>query len=192
MPRCFVAIPLPEEVKDCLVAVQPHTVPGVRMVRRDKMHLTLHFLGDIEDRAVEKIKAAFSVLEFGAITIDIRGLGRFPPRGRANVLWAGIEGNPALAALHKSLGIALKAAIRFRPEKRPFAPHLTLARLNPSVPIETVEQYLREHADFQFPSVLLDRFVLYSSLLTNAGSEYQEEAEFPLLKDEGGRMRDEG
>jgi RNA 2',3'-cyclic 3'-phosphodiesterase len=181
MSRCFVAAPLPEDVKDFLIASQPPATPGLRLVGRDKMHLTLHFLGEIEAKKIDAIKESLALVKSAPLTIDLRGVGQFPPRGRANVLWAGIANSPALVALHKAIGAALFAAIRFRPEKRRYSPHLTLARLDRRVGQDMVKNFLQEQRDFQVPSVLLDRFVLYSSLLTNAGSQYHEEGVFPLV-----------
>lgn len=181
MLRCFVAIPLPDSTKDRLVAAQPPAAPGIRLVGRDRMHLTLHFLGEIDPPDIDAIRNSLSSVKSPPFTIDIRGVGRFPPRGRANVLWAGIENSPALVALHKSIGAALFAAIRFRPERRPYAPHLTLARLNPTVPSDTVASFLREQDAFHVPSVPMDRFALFSSVLAKSGPQYQEEAVFPLL-----------
>jgi RNA 2',3'-cyclic 3'-phosphodiesterase len=190
MPRCFVAIPLPEEVKDRLVAVQPPVAPGVRILGRDKIHLTLHFLDEIDPQEFEAARNALSLVKAAAFTITIRGVGRFPPRGRPTVLWAGIEDSPALVALHASVGRALKSAIGFQPERRRYSPHITLARLNPPARPEDIERHLRERKDFQVPPVLVDRFALFSSVLMKDGPRYSEEAAFPFTAPDG--MRDQG
>jgi RNA 2',3'-cyclic 3'-phosphodiesterase len=189
VPRSFVAIPLPKEVKDRLVSAQPPAAPGVRILGRDKMHVTLHFLDEIDPQELDAARNALSSVEAAAFTIMIRGVGRFPPRGRPTVLWAGIEASQALVALHASVGRALKSAIGFKPEKRRYSPHITLARLNPPVRLDEIERHLWEQKDFVVPPVLLDRFALYSSILASGGAQYHEEAAFPLVAP---GMRDEG
>ena len=181
MPRYFVAVPLPDEAKDRLVAVQPRTFPGMRLLGRQEMHLTLHFLGEITPQNDESVRTALASVKASEFTITISGVGRFPPDGQATVLWAGIESSPPLLALHDSVGAALAAAIGFRPEDRPYAPHITLARLNSPAPPEVVDRYLEQHRGFQISSVLLKHFALYSSVAVDGVPQYREEVVFSLL-----------
>lgn len=180
MPRYFLAIPLPDKVRDCLVAVQPPAFPGLRLVGRQEMHLTLHFLGEIAPRWEEVMREALARVKMNAFTITIRGVGRFPSEGQPQVLWSGVDSSPSLHALHHTIGTALKDATGFQPEVRLYSPHISLARLNTPVPPVVIENYLEEHKGFQIPCVLLKHFALYSSAFIDNVPQYREEALFQL------------
>ena len=180
MPRVFVAIPLPDETRDRLVAVQPPAIPGIRILGREELHLTLHFLGEVAAQDFDTMRTALATVRVNAFTVAINGIGKFQQEGRPQVLWAGVEANAALIALHRSIGAALADAIGFQPEDRPYSPHITLARINQPVAPEIIEGYLERNGGFGIPSVLVDRFVLYSSNFGENVPHYQEEAVFPL------------
>ena len=95
--RLFVAIDLPKPV--CfelarLVAEPPH---GVRPVPAAQLHLTLHFLGDVDDERRGVVVERLGRVHRKPFTLGLRGTGVFPPRGRPSVLWAGVAPSPALA-----------------------------------------------------------------------------------------------
>ena len=163
MPRYFIAIPLPDEARDRLVAVQPPAVPSMRLLGREELHLTLHFLGEVAAQDLGNVRTALATVRTHSFTIAVNGIGKFQQEGRPQVLWAGVEANAALIALHRSIGAAMADAIGFRPEERPYSPHLTLARLNGPVPPDVIDGYLEGSRGFVIPSVPIDRFVLYSS-----------------------------
>lgn len=180
MPRLFVAIPLPDEAKDRLVAVQPPAIPGVRLLGREELHLTLHFLGEVAARDLATMRAVLATVTMNAFTVAVDGIGMFERDGRPQVLWAGVAASAELLELHRSIGGALTDAIGFRPEDRPYSPHITLTRLNAPVPPDVIDGYLEAHKGFLVPSVVVDRFSLYSSDFAENTPKYQEEAVFPL------------
>lgn len=184
MPRLFVAIPLPDEAKDRLVAVQPPDVPGIRLLGREELHLTLHFLGEVAQQNIAAVRTALATVRTNAFTVAVKGVGVFERDGRPQVLWGGVEANAELLELHRSIGIALADAIGFRPEARPYSPHVTLARLNAPVPPESIKQYLTENQGFTMPSLRLERFSLYSSDFADNIPEYHEESAFLLPENE--------
>jgi 2'-5' RNA ligase len=181
MPRFFVAIPLPDDSKKRLLAVQPPSIPGMRLIGPQELHLTLHFLGELIPVSVEAVRRALAKVTLSAFTITIRGLGTFPTEGQPKVLWSGVEGSPALFALHHSVGTALTDAIGFQLEERPYSPHVTLARLNAPAAPGVIEHYLEENQCLQVQSIRLKHFALYSSVLVNDIPQYSEEAVFDLL-----------
>ena len=181
MPSYFLVIPLPDEARDRLVAVQPPILPGMRLVGRQEMHLTLYSLGELSPRYDEAVRKAPTSVKANAITIIISGVGRFQLEGEPQVLWAGVEGNSSLFALHRSIGAALADAIGFHPEEFPYSPHITLAHLNSPAPPDVVERYLEDKKSLRLPPVLLKRFVLYSSVAVDGVPQYREEAMFPLI-----------
>lgn len=181
MPRFFVAIPLPDEARDCLIAAQPPAIPGMRILGRDEMHLTLHFLGEVAAEDFDTVRTALATVRVNAFMVAVNGIGKFQQEGRPQVLWAGVEANAALLELHHSIGVALAGAIGFRPEDRPCSPHVTLARLNSPAPPDFVKKYLEERNGFVLPPVPIDRFVLYSSSFVDGVPQYREEAVFSRL-----------
>ena len=109
-----------------------------------------------------------------------RRVNVFPSERHAKVLWAGVEANEDLTALHRAIGTVLTDAIGFRPEERPYSPHITLARLDDPAPPEVIDRYLEENRGFVVPSVRIDRFVLFSSSFADNVPKYQEEGQFAL------------
>jgi len=182
MPSYFLIIPFPDEVKDRLIALQPRDLPGMRLAGRHEMHLTLYSLGELAPQNDEAIRKAMATVKANAFTITVRGVGRFQLEGKPQVLWAGVEGNSFLFALHHSIGAALTDAIGFHPEELPYSPHITLARMNSPAPPDTVERFLEDNKDFLIPPVLLKHFVLYSSVAVGGVPQYREEAAYPLLE----------
>jgi 2'-5' RNA ligase len=153
----------------------------MRLLGREELHLTLHFLGEVAAQDLAKVRSALATVRMNALTIAMNRIGKFQQQGRPQVLWAGVEASEDLIALHRSIGAALAAAIGFRPEERPYSPHITLARLNSPVPPDVIDRYLAENGGFVIPSVPIGHFVLYSSDFTGAVPHYREEAVVPLF-----------
>ena len=189
MPRYFIAFPLPEEARDRLIAVQPPAVSGMRILAREELHLTLHFLGEVRPHDLDAVRTALATVRMNAFTIGLNGVGMFESERHAKVLWAGVEPSADLTALQRSIGTVLTDAIGFQPEDRPYSPHITLARLDEPDQSGVVERYLAENRGFAVPSVLIDRFVLFSSSFAENVPKYQEEAAF-LLEPSASRSED--
>jgi len=180
MPRYFIAVPLLDEARDCLVAVQPPALPGIRILTRDELHLTLHFLGELPAHDLKTVRTALQTVKVQPFAITIQGVGMFPSERHAKVLWAGVTANSDLTELHRAIGAALMDAIGFRPEDRSYFPHVTLARLDEPAPPEVIDRYLDKNQGFVIPRVPIDRFVLYSSRFEGKVPKYEEEAVFSL------------
>jgi 2'-5' RNA ligase len=184
MSRYFVALALPDEAKDRILAIRPPAVPGSRLAAREELHLTLHFLGEVDPQHAPALRNALAGVRAEAFSISLQGVGRFPPDGPPRVLWAGVECHPSLIALHRAVGIALTVAIGFRPEDRPYSPHVTLAYLNSPPPPGTVERYLAETGGFRVAPVHVRQFALYTSAIAEDRPRYREEGVFDLLPPE--------
>jgi 2'-5' RNA ligase len=133
--RSFIAIELPPEVKvglsSLLEQLQGGGYPFVKWVEPKAIHLTLKFLGNIASDRIGEITAAIKEAAQGTspFAVEISGLGAFPSWQRTQVVWVGIKGEVnKLADLQKGINAALRP-LGFPPELRPFAPHLTLARV---------------------------------------------------------------
>lgn len=171
--RLFIAVDPSEEACDAVVtALSPwrDAIPGARWGSRDGWHVTLKFLGaapaDQVDRVVEMVSvAAAHVTPFET---RLSGLGAFPARGPARVLWAGLDDRSGhLAGLASAIDRALAAS--FPPERRPLHPHLTVARLDPArrIPDGFVATAVEPVA---FP---VDRVCLYRSHLGGGPARYE-------------------
>lgn len=180
MPRLFVAIDLPPQVKDALAALETH-IPTARWVKPEAMHLTLRFIGgDVPDAQVEPIQSALAQVEADAFTLALHGVGRFPPGKKPpSVLWVGLVDQPALLTLHGEIERAL-AAVGFPPESRPFSPHLTLARLKATRPVREADAFLADNREFTAGPITVDAFHLYASLLAPQGPRYTREGSYRL------------
>jgi len=132
--RLFFALEMPPPVRATLAELLERLRPlgrGVRWVDAEAIHLTLRFLGEIEPARLEALTAAArsGTGSCSALRLRTGGLGAFPERGRARVVWIALsDEDGALAALHAALEAALERQ-GFGREQRPFAPHLTLGRV---------------------------------------------------------------
>ncbi len=106
-------------------------ITRARWTRPEGIHLTLKFLGDIEEHRVLEISNVLEVVaqEHRAFDLTLQGVGAFPRLASPRVLWVGLKPSDELTRIHRELDKAL-ARIGFTPEKRAFRGHLTLARLN--------------------------------------------------------------
>ncbi|MFN2508170.1 MAG: RNA 2',3'-cyclic phosphodiesterase [Chthoniobacterales bacterium] len=173
--RLFVAIDIPEAVTNALLALDPH-VPGVRWLRREQIHLTVSFLGNVSSDTEETLREKLSAIHFRAFFMPVAGVGRFPAKGKPNVLWAGVgAGHPQLFHVYKRVQEAALSA-GLEPDLRAWHPHITFARCR-DVSAESVRPFLKKNADFDAGLVRVECFSLYSSSLGPNGSAYTRELE---------------
>ena len=144
-PRLFVAVELPGDVLAALEKLQhdlQRRIPrGLRWVRPEGIHLTLKFLGETPREKVQKIEGAVSgaVGGIGPHELSLGSMGTFGSRNSPRVLWVDLAGDTeTLGRLQKQVDSALDA-IGFPSEKRPFAAHLTLARVREESAREVAE-----------------------------------------------------
>lgn len=137
MPRLFVALDFPDDVLDALTELQRPEQTGVRWIPRAQMHLTLHFLGET---TLEPVKTALTTVVAPALELTLDGVGQFRSADGGTILWAGVRENEALTHLHTSVAAVL-APTRFRPETRPYSPHLTLARCRSKTPRSFIREW---------------------------------------------------
>ncbi|MBI4570794.1 MAG: RNA 2',3'-cyclic phosphodiesterase [Chloroflexi bacterium] len=186
--RLFVACELSGEVRAALAAVQDqlrHAGAGrLRWVRPEGIHVTLKFLGEVEADRVDAICAALGpAVEPFSIRVRPAGLGGFPDASaRLRVVWVGLEGDiDALAALAGRVDRALEP-LGFPREARPFAAHLTLARVRDEASAEErrrLADLVAGQTPAPLPELLLTRLHLVRSVLQPDGAVYQRLASFP-------------
>jgi 2'-5' RNA ligase len=176
--RLFIAIELPDEVKTPLGSMQIQ-IPGSRWVPREQIHLTLAFLGEVDDTMLTRLTAELSQIRISGFCLRFTTTGCFPDRRRPRVLWVGLEPEPLL----ESLAILVRRAVlacNIPQEERPFSPHITLARLKFPAARE-VAAFLDYPPKQDLPLVSVQEFVLFQSSLTPQGAIHTAVKVFPLV-----------
>ncbi len=175
--RLFVGLELPWELKQRL-AMLAGGLPGARWVPVENYHLTLRFIGETPSHRAEEIDNALSALRARGFPLTLAGVGTFHKAGRTTALWAGVERHPQLDLLQSKIETALQRA-GLEPERRRFAPHVTLARLD-NAPEAKLAAFVQAHNLFRVEPVAVEHFTLFSSRLGKEQSVYTAEAEYEL------------
>ena len=175
--RLFVAIDLPWELRARL-AMLAGGVPGARWVPPENHHLTLRFIGEMPKHRAEEVDEALAALRAPGFPLTLAGIGTFGKGSKPVSLWAGVERNPALDHLQSKIETALQRA-GLEPERRRFAPHVTLARLD-NVPEAKLAAYVQAHNLFRAEPVPVRHFTLFSSRLGKEQPVYTPEVEYEL------------
>ena len=178
MIRLFVALGLPDELRDELSAMCGG-IPGARWVPEENYHLTLRFIGEVPNWQAQEADEALSGIRAPGFELTLRGLGTFGKNGRIASLWAGVEKTEPLLFLQSKVETALQR-IGLEPERRRFAPHVTLARTERAAPDKTVA-FVQAHNLFRAAPVPVEGFALYSSRLGKEQAVYEREVEYGLL-----------
>lgn len=129
--RVFVSIPVPDTGPLEEVLGDLRTVKGVKVSPASQLHITLRFIGDVDDRKVPRIQKALEDAVRGVepFTISLSGAGTFPPKGNLRIVWIGLEPEGLLKDISQRLSENLKAAnIKF--DEKPFKGHVTVGRCN--------------------------------------------------------------
>ncbi len=178
MLRLFTGLALPPSLAKRLGLMQGG-VKGARWHAPENFHITLAFIGDVDEDTAERADEALSAIRADAFTLSLHGVGHFAQGKHPNVLWAGVEKSDALFHLQEKVCRALEAA-RIPLEKRKYAPHVTLARLK-HTDTSMLAGFLQEHGLFSSAPFKVDGFNLYQSHLTKNGSDYAVLKTYPLL-----------
>jgi len=172
--RLFIALPLPQEMKERLASLQvdwKRKAHGVRWVRPEGLHITLKFLGHVPEGEIQGIKRVMERVSLGfpPFRVGIRGAGAFPSLQKARVLWIGVEDSDGrLKGIFKALERGLEK-LGFPREDRPFRPHLTLGRVKEGGRFGFLEDY----RDLEVGVLEVREMVLFKSELKPEGAEYE-------------------
>lgn len=179
MPRLFVAIDLPETMKDALFSLKEFDLPPGRWPNRDGLHLTLHFIGNVPEGVAAAYEDILDTVDVPAFDLVIGGVGQFPIEARPKVIWAGVDNTPDLRALHEATGTALEKEAYNREERR-YHPHVTLMRFKKPLRRGLSSTWLNEHMDFYTEPARITEFSLYESELTDRGAIYTKRKTYTL------------
>lgn len=175
--RTFIGIPLPPVVQHQITTAQQSwkaVLPDIRWTKAENLHLTLRFLGDIEETLVNQIYTCMqkAVTGISPFTLTLHGMGVFPNLARPRVLWLGIgEGKERLQALYVSLDNSLRS-LGFPSEGRVYTPHLTLARFKTSSRKSVVQSLIEQGNTYTFDPIVIQTLELIHSQLQPTGPIY--------------------
>jgi 2'-5' RNA ligase len=176
MPRLFTALEIPAEIGESLARLRGGLF-GARWIDVENYHLTLRFIGDVDDVIAHEVASLLGRVKRGAFELHLEGLTSFGGR-KPRAVVATVAPEQALLdvqAEHERL----MQRIGLQPEGRKYLPHVTLARLRTSSSRDVAE-YLSARGLFRTASFPVARFVLFSSRNSVGGGPYVVEAGYPL------------
>jgi len=182
--RAFIAIDLDPAIKEALQTLvgQLKTARAdIRWASAGGMHLTLKFLGAIDDGRALRVKDALAdiVRPHTPFAIRLERTGAFPDETRSRVLWVGFAASPELIALHEEIDRALEAE-GFDRDERAFSPHLTLGRVKGPDRLPQAMAALARHREESFGAMTVHKITLFESILRPGGAEYRDVFEVQL------------
>jgi 2'-5' RNA ligase len=183
MPRLFTALEIPRDAALSLSLLRGG-LPGARWIDVENYHITLRFIGDVEGHVADEIADALDRVHRSAFPISLSGVGAFGSK-KPHAIWAGVKASPDLAALQAEIErICQRLGLPSDPRK--FMPHVTLARLRNTAPVD-VASYLSARGNFSTAPFRVGRFVLMSSRDSIGGGPYVIEEAWPLAGGEASR-----
>jgi 2'-5' RNA ligase len=184
--RTFIAFDLDPEIKlrlsDLLRRLRWRGPKGVSWARESGLHITLKFLGEIDEAWVVRVEKAMTAAAAAvpAFALHVRGTGAFPPPPRPpRVLWVGTDEPSAVIDLQAKLEAGLES-LGFDPESRPFHPHLTLGRVKSASGLRDAVAELERLQEAEFGEMTVRKITLYQSTLRPDGAVYSVLAEGAL------------
>jgi 2'-5' RNA ligase len=176
MPRLFTGLEIPSDLASELSLLRGG-LSGARWIDAENYHITLRFIGDIDDATAHDVYTTLERIKRSSFTVTLEGLSSFgggKPRAivaKARPASALVELQAEQERLMRRIGIA--------PEPRKFTPHVTLARLR-AASAPAVAEYLSARGYFLSRQFEARRFVLFSSRASTGGGPYVVEAAYPL------------
>jgi RNA 2',3'-cyclic 3'-phosphodiesterase len=176
MPRLFTALEVPRSVAAGLSLLRGG-LPGARWIEPEDYHITLRFVGDIDDRMADEFAEALERVKAQPFAISVRGLSVFGSKN-PHALIAVVEAGASLLALQADID-RLCGRLGLPGDPRRFTPHITIARLKNVRPADA-GRYLGERGMVYVPDFPASRFVLMSSRESTGGGPYVIEEEYPF------------
>jgi 2'-5' RNA ligase len=172
--RCFIAIDIPacQKIIDLSSQIK-NSGANVKIVETKNIHITLKFLGDTEEKSIDKIEEIMkqAVKEIEPFNIKLINTGAFPNSNYIKVMWIGIIDNGELSQISNNLNEKL-TNLGFKKEKRKFSPHLTIARVRSARNKEKLVELIDKYCEFEFLKIKVNSIKLKKSELTPKGPIY--------------------
>jgi RNA 2',3'-cyclic 3'-phosphodiesterase len=168
MMRLFTGLELPSDVSLDLNFMQGG-IMGARWIDRENFHITLRFIGDIDEEQGRDVAQALVELEISPLSITLKGIDVFGGN-KPHAIIAHVEENAELRRLQMAQE-RICQSVGLAPEGRKFIPHVTLARLRDADPL-ALKHYIESHALYRSRTFEVERFVLFSSKPSRGGGPY--------------------
>jgi len=186
MERLFIGVPVPDsyhaKVENLAATLGARLRSKVRWIRPGNAHITLKFLGHVDDALFSDLKTALGTISFSSFYMRVGGCAVVPNRKNPRTIWTGAtKGARSCAGLAKRVAEAVEP-LGFAQEERPFKCHLTLGRVKQSG-MDDWQERLDEVNDI-WPGFKVDHFTLWQSELTQDGPVYTILEEFPLSEED--------
>jgi RNA 2',3'-cyclic 3'-phosphodiesterase len=178
MPRLFTALEIPPDVRAAISAVRGG-LPGARWIDPENYHVTLRFIGDVDESVAHEAAFILGQVRREAFEIKLDTLSSFGSH-RPRAIVALVSPSRPLLELQAEQERLLRR-IGLEPEGRKFTPHVTVARLRDSSSHQVAE-YFSARGHFRAPVFEPERFVLFSSRDSVGGGPYVVEADYPFLE----------
>jgi 2'-5' RNA ligase len=176
MPRLFAGLEIPQQASLAL-SMMRGGLPGARWIDPENYHITLRFIGDIDDRLASEVDGLFDQVNRRPFDVRFGEIGFFGGR-KPRAIIVTVDPVAQLVELQADLERLLRR-VGLEPEGRKFTPHVTLARLRDSSPHQVADYLSARGAVFATP-FRASRFVLFSSKASVGGGPYVVEAAYPL------------
>jgi len=176
MPRLFTGLEIPNQLAESLSLLRGG-LPGARWIDRENYHLTLRFIGDVDDEVAGEVAWLLGQVRRREFEVQLEGLSSFGGRKPRAVVVTAAQ-TPSVMELHAEHE-RLMQRVGLEPEGRKYTPHITLARLRDATSRDVAE-YLSTRGGFRWPAFKVSRFVLFSSRASVGGGPYVVEAAYPL------------
>ena len=185
MPRLFAAIELGADALRRVADEQSRlaeTIRGssARWTKRDQLHITLVFMGEVSDeRAGQIVEIMRVAIPHSPFRFELGGIGAFPPHGAPRVLWIGVKSGAESIVRVQEMVVDRLENVGVEQEQRPFSPHVTLARWRDSRPSDRPRE--SSTSPPTIARVDVNSVTLFQSRTSSAGSAYTRLVESPLL-----------
>lgn len=176
MPRLFTGVEIPPEVAQALSTLRGG-LPGARWIDPENYHVTLRFIGDVDDDIAHEVESLLGRVRRGKFELRIEGLTSFGSKKPRAVVASVEPSSPLMEAQAEQERMMQR--IGLEPEGRKYTPHVTLARLRDATSRDVAE-YLSARGHFRSMAFPVSRFVLFSSRASVGGGPYVVEASYPL------------
>lgn len=175
--RLFIAVEILDDLREKIALLQKG-IPseGLKMVEKENLHITLAFLGEVEEGKKDKLVRALGNIGCEKFGMKLSGMGAFPSGSYIRVVWVGVE-SEGLKKLHAQINEALRA-LNFKTES--YSPHLTLARVKEK-PSAELRAFIARNKEIQLGECEVKEFCLKKSTLTPKGPIYENVARFELV-----------
>lgn len=170
--RIFIGIDIPIKLKKAISEIQTELCThGIRTIETENMHITLKFLGEVDQKKISAINCKLTEIKHHKFEIFVKGIGVFPNENYAKIIWVGCESEELVKLVEK-----INNKLNEFP-KEGFKGHITIARIKKKIELK---HFLEKYRDWKFGRFKVEKFFLMKSELFPSGPKYKMIAEYKL------------